>query len=106
VDQLWRRTHGPRPRKRARVPKGNKDIRDKLENVLRKKMEIPVPASRMRQRPDQMAMLLRHKGQSADEGFGGDCWRGRVQGATDSLKHSQIDYQFFRASAAADALFV
>jgi len=70
VDQLWRRTHG-QGRENARVfLKENKDIRDKLENVLRKKMEIRCRASRMRQRPDQMAMLLRHKGQKRRmEGF-------------------------------------
>jgi len=64
VDQLWRRTDGPGPRKtRACFLKENKDIRDKLENVLRKEDGNPgAGPNECGSARTKMAMLLRHKG--------------------------------------------
>ena len=71
-------------RENARVfLKENKDIRDKLENGLRKKMEIPIPGNSNAAARRRMVMRLAAAGgEAADEGFGSRGGGGCIQGAS------------------------
>ena len=71
--------------------KENKDVRDKLELALRKKLEIAIPALQHRRTDNaQWPRAKRAAGKAASEGFGGSGWSGCGTRASSAVSKSRL----------------